>query len=156
MLTTAPVDCLIRGRNCMNTSGSGVGRPSFGSRAWRCKIAAPASAAAIASRAISSGVSGRCGLIVGVWIEPVTAQVITTLPRRGIFPSSPALTGAPPGPAGRIACRLALRPDERRDLREGLGLPPAAVEHPYNGRLWAGGGGSFLPEQGPLNSAIES
>src|SRR5438552_11102650 len=85
MLTTAPVDCLIRGRNCMNTSGSGVGRPSFGSRACRCRIAAPASAAAIASRAISSGVSGRCGLIVGVWIDPVTAQVMTTLPRSGIL-----------------------------------------------------------------------
>src|ERR1700736_5709288 len=55
-------------------------------------MAAPASAAAIASRAISSGVSGRYGLIVGVWIDPVTAQVITTLPRRGILflPSSTA------------------------------------------------------------------
>src|SRR6516225_8593577 len=41
MLTTAPVDCLIRGRNCINTSGSGVGRPSFRSRAYRCRIAAP-------------------------------------------------------------------------------------------------------------------
>src|SRR5437764_14977504 len=90
MLTTAPVDCLIRGRNCMNTSGSGVGRPSFGSRAWRCRIAAPASAAAIASRAISSGVSGRWGLIVGVWIDPVTAQVMTTLPRSGILFLPPA------------------------------------------------------------------
>src|SRR6266581_3589682 len=30
MLTTAPVDCLIRGRNCINTSGSGVGRPCLG------------------------------------------------------------------------------------------------------------------------------
>src|ERR1700726_4109387 len=90
MLTTAPVDCLIRGRNCMNTSGSGVGRPSFGSRACRCRIAAPASAAAIASRAISSGVSGKCGLIVGVWIDPGTAQVMTTLPRSGIFFLPPA------------------------------------------------------------------
>src|SRR5215472_3416722 len=84
MLTTALVACLMRGRNCMNTSGSGVGRPSFGSRAWRCRIAAPASAAAIASRAISSGVSGRYGLIVGVWIEPVTAQVMTTLLFKGM------------------------------------------------------------------------
>src|SRR3984893_11460242 len=90
MLTTAPVDCLIRGKNCMNTSGSGVGRPSFGSRACRCRIAAPTSAAAIASRAISSGVSGKCGLIVGVWIDPVTAQVMTTLPRRGILFLPPA------------------------------------------------------------------
>src|SRR5713101_4851702 len=131
MLTTAPVDCLIRGRNCMNTSGSGVGRPSFGSRAWRCRIAAPASAAAIASRAISSGVSGRYGLIVGVWIDPVTAQVMTTLPRRAIFRLPSPLAGAPPR-AGRrkISFRLAPRPDKRLDLGVGLGLPPAAVEHP--------------------------
>src|SRR5580700_8695067 len=90
MLTTALVACLIRGRNCMKTSGSGVGRPSFGSRACRCRIAAPASAAAIASRAISSGVSGKWGLIVGVWIDPVTAQVMTTLPRSGILFLPPA------------------------------------------------------------------
>src|SRR5437870_5455958 len=135
MLTTAPVDCLIRGRNCMNTSGSGVGRPSFGSRAWRCRIAAPASAAAIASRAISSGVSGRCGLIVGVWIDPVTAQVMTTLPRRGMLAPlcSPCSNGAgaPPRAVRRnTACRLTLRPDERLDLGIGLGLPSAAVEDP--------------------------
>ncbi len=36
------------------------GRPS-GSRACRCRIEAPASAAAIASAAIWSGVTGRCG-----------------------------------------------------------------------------------------------
>src|SRR5215469_10825257 len=79
MLTTALVACLIRGRNCMNTSGSGVGRPSLGSRACRCRIAAPASAAAIAPRATSSGVIGMWGDMVGVWIEPVTAQVMMTL-----------------------------------------------------------------------------
>src|SRR5579862_1434963 len=84
MLMTALVACLMRGRNCMKTSGSGVGLPSFGSRACRCRIAAPASAAAIASRATSSGVSGRYGLIVGVWIEPVTAQVMMTLLFNGI------------------------------------------------------------------------
>jgi hypothetical protein len=32
----------------------------------------------MAASAISSGVIGRCGDIVGVWIEPVTAQVMTT------------------------------------------------------------------------------
>src|SRR5215207_1156317 len=42
-------------------------------------IAAPASAAPIAASAISSGVIGRCGDIVGVWIAPVTAQVMMTL-----------------------------------------------------------------------------
>ena len=59
MLITASVACLMRGRNCMNTSGSAVGRPFSGSRAWRCRIDAPASAAAIASAAIWSGVTGR-------------------------------------------------------------------------------------------------
>jgi hypothetical protein len=41
-------------------------------------MAAPASAASIEAWAISTGVSGRWGLIVGVWIEPVTAQVMMT------------------------------------------------------------------------------
>src|SRR5262245_11793452 len=40
--------------------------------------AAPASAASIAAVAISSGVIGRCGDIVGVWIPPVGAQVMIT------------------------------------------------------------------------------
>src|SRR6516225_9449517 len=134
MLMTAPLACLMRGRNCMNTLGSGVGRPSVGSRAWRCRIAAPASAAAIASRAISSGVSGRYGLIVVVWIDPVTAHVMTTLPPKGIAflrPAPDADDAARLG-AGRAAAgqqpraqplqggwrraRQALRPDERLDL----------------------------------------
>ena len=59
MLMTASQDCLMRGRNCMKTAGSGVGRPSLGSRAWRWMIEAPASAASIESRAIWSGVIGR-------------------------------------------------------------------------------------------------
>jgi hypothetical protein len=42
-------------------------------------MVAPASAAAIAASAISSGLTGRCGDIDGVWIEPVTAQVMITL-----------------------------------------------------------------------------
>ena len=41
-------------------------------------MAAPASAAPIAPSAICAGVIGRCGLIVGVWIAPVTAQVTIT------------------------------------------------------------------------------
>ena len=56
----------IWGRNSMNTSGSAVGRPSRGSRAWRWRIAAPASAASIDARAIWLGVIGRWGDIVGV------------------------------------------------------------------------------------------
>src|SRR5665213_1454415 len=43
-------------------------------------MAAPASAAPIACSATSTGVSGRYGLIVGVWIDPVTAQVMMTFP----------------------------------------------------------------------------
>src|ERR1051326_4259347 len=42
-------------------------------------MAAPASAASIDCRAISSGVKGRYGDMVGVWIEPVTAQEMMTL-----------------------------------------------------------------------------
>src|SRR5277367_2070028 len=41
-------------------------------------MAAPASAAPSALSAISSGVTGRCGDIDGVWIAPVTAQVMMT------------------------------------------------------------------------------
>jgi hypothetical protein len=39
-------------------------------------IAAPASTAPIAASAISSAVIGRYGDIDGVWIDPVTAQVM--------------------------------------------------------------------------------
>src|SRR5712672_1570588 len=79
MFTTASVACLMRGRNCMNTAGSPVGRPSCGLRACRCRIAAPASAAPIACSAIWSGVTGRASDMVGVWIAPVTAQLMMTL-----------------------------------------------------------------------------
>jgi hypothetical protein len=41
-------------------------------------IAAPASAASTEARAMSSGVIGRCGDIVGVWMPPVGAQVMMT------------------------------------------------------------------------------
>ena len=79
MLMIASVLCLIRGRKSMNTDGSPVGLPSPGSRAWRCRIAAPASAAPIACSAMSAGVTGRWGDMVGVWIAPVTAQEMITL-----------------------------------------------------------------------------
>ena len=59
MFTTASTLCLITGRKRMNTAGSGVGAPVCGSRACRWMMAAPASAASIAPRAISSGVIGR-------------------------------------------------------------------------------------------------
>jgi hypothetical protein len=78
MLMTASVDCLMRGRNCMKCSTAGLGDPSAGLRAWRCRIEAPASAAAIADSAISLGVIGRYGDMDGVWIDPVGAQVMMT------------------------------------------------------------------------------
>jgi hypothetical protein len=42
-------------------------------------MAAPAFTAPMPPAAISSGVIGRYGVIVGVWIEPVTAQEMITL-----------------------------------------------------------------------------
>src|SRR2546421_10735558 len=94
-LSTTSHAALILGANLRKSSGSCVGRPSFGSRAWRCTIAAPACAAAIAASAISSGVIGRYGDIVGVWIEPVTAHVMMTLPCAAAIVSV--------GPKGRLA-----------------------------------------------------
>src|SRR5262249_19611336 len=78
MLTTTSLAARIWGRNCRNRSGSCVGRPSRGTRACRCTMAAPARAAPIALSAICSGVIGRCGDIVGVWIAPVMAHVTMT------------------------------------------------------------------------------
>src|SRR5262245_7562998 len=78
MFTTQPLRCLITLRKGSNASGVWSGRPSSGLRAWRCTMAAPASAAPIAASAISCAVIGRCGDMVGVWIDPVTAQVMMT------------------------------------------------------------------------------
>ncbi len=46
---------------------------------------APASVAASDSAMISSGVTGKCGDIEGVWIAPVMAQVMMTLPACGFI-----------------------------------------------------------------------
>src|ERR1044071_5574088 len=86
MLITALELCLITFRNGANASGDWSGRPSFGSRACRCTTAAPASAAPIAASAISLAVTGIAGDIDGVWIEPVTAQVMMTLFLAAIVP----------------------------------------------------------------------
>src|SRR5690606_22748504 len=48
MLMTASVCSRIRGTIMSKTAGSGVGRPSCGSRACRCTMAAPALAASTA------------------------------------------------------------------------------------------------------------
>jgi hypothetical protein len=89
MFTTQLERCLITLRNGANASGDWSGRPSFGSRACRCTIAAPASCAPIAASAISSAVIGRCGDMVGVWMAPVIAQVTIT-GRTVTGPLSPA------------------------------------------------------------------
>src|SRR5208282_1949585 len=87
-------------------------------------MAAPASAASIACFATSSGVSGRCGLMVGVWIDPVTAQVMMTLPERATNPS-------PAGPAfrGPYLLYLIVGVDEIPQLRIDLLAPAPPVEH---------------------------
>src|SRR5712671_969828 len=72
-------------RNGSNASGDWSGRPSCGLRAWRCTIAAPASAAPNADSAISAAVTGRWGDIDGVWIDPVTAQEMMTLTDDMVF-----------------------------------------------------------------------
>ena len=78
-LSTASQALAIRGMNSRKSSGRASGRPVTGSRAWRWMIAAPARAASIAAPAISSGVTGRWGDIVGVWMPPVGAHVMMTL-----------------------------------------------------------------------------
>src|SRR5579883_2705075 len=106
-LITALVRCLMRGRKRPNASGDWSGRPVSGLRACRCTMAAPASEAPTAASTISSGVTGRCGDIDGVWIAPVTAQVMMTLRLAmgllaGFFPS-PALREKVPGGCGHGA-----------------------------------------------------
>src|SRR3954464_7420549 len=71
--------CLMIFRNGSNASGLWSGWPVLGLRACKCTMAAPASAASTAASAISCGVTGRAYDIDGVWIAPVTAQVMMTL-----------------------------------------------------------------------------
>src|SRR5690606_11010339 len=82
MLITTSVCSRMRGTIMSKTAGSGVGRPSCGSRACRCTMAAPAFAASTAFCTIWSGVSGRYSDIEGVCTAPVTAQVMMTLDER--------------------------------------------------------------------------
>src|SRR4051812_48859159 len=77
--------CLMIFRNGAKASGLWSGWPVLGLRACRCTIAAPASAASTAASAISCGVTGSALDIDGVWIAPVTAQVMMTL--RAMLPS---------------------------------------------------------------------
>src|SRR6476469_10145326 len=71
--------CLMIFRNGAKASGLWSGWPVLGLRACRCTIAAPASAASTAASAISCAVTGSAFDVEGVWIAPVTAQVIMTL-----------------------------------------------------------------------------
>jgi hypothetical protein len=48
----------------------------------RCRIAAPARAASIACSAIWAADTGSASDMVGVWIEPVMAQLIMTFSMR--------------------------------------------------------------------------
>ncbi|SOZ34160.1 conserved protein of unknown function [Cupriavidus neocaledonicus] len=81
ILITASVSARILARNGRNSSGSCDGRPSLGSRACRCRMAAPARAASMAAVAISSAVTGKWGDMLGVWMAPVGAQVMMALAR---------------------------------------------------------------------------
>ena len=86
----------MSGANSRKYFGSCVGWPSTGSRACRCTIAAPASAAATAASAISRGVTGRYGDMLGVWIDPVIAHVMMTL-RASAMRRSPGFRDFEPG-----------------------------------------------------------
>lgn len=88
MLITQSLRCLIVCKKGKNACGVWSGRPSLGLRACRCTTAAPALAAPMAASAISLALTGRCGDIDGVWMAPVTAQVIITLRGLGMRLSS--------------------------------------------------------------------
>src|ERR1700750_1011749 len=88
-LITQLEGCFIIFRNGAKASGLWSGCPVFGLRACRRTIAAPASAASTAASAISCGVTGSAFDIDGVWIAPVTAQVMMTLRAMlALFPRS--------------------------------------------------------------------
>ena len=84
-LITTLLFSLISFKNGVNNSGSWEGLPSTGLRACKWTIDAPALAAPKAASAISLAVTGKCGDMLGVWMAPVTAQVMMTL--RGMLKS---------------------------------------------------------------------
>src|SRR5882762_8539744 len=84
--------CLMIFRNGAKASGLWSGWPVLGLRACRCTMAETASAASTAASAISCGVTGKAFDIEGVWMAPVTFQVMMTLPPMlALFPSGHAL-----------------------------------------------------------------
>ena len=66
---------LIPVRIFSKVSKSAVGWPVTSRRAWMCTMDAPAAAASRAFCVTSSAPLGRYGVMVGVWIPPVTAAV---------------------------------------------------------------------------------
>src|ERR1044071_1145628 len=127
--STTSAAARILAPNWRKSSGSWVGLPSFGLRACRCTIAAPACAAPSAASAISSGVMGRYGDMLGVWIEPVTAHVMMTLP------CAAAIAWLP----GEIATRSFYAnkswsvPDFERTVGASRPSPPRALR---SGAIW--------------------
>ena len=65
----------MRGRKCAERVRVGRGPAGFGIARVQVQDRRARLAAATLSRTISSGVTGRCGDIDGVWIDPVTAHV---------------------------------------------------------------------------------
>ena len=137
MLTTAWGLSADRKDQC---AGSEDGRPSSGWRACRCRIAAPASAAAMAWAAMASGVTGRCGDCEGTWIEPVTAQVIKIL-----------VMGEECHARGRQGQRKARDPAER--LRRTPFVSPLARGPRQPARVWLRRGYWGKEERGAQVSA---
>lgn len=70
MLTTVPVASFTHGRKVAKSSGLMETSLSAGRRASRCRMVAPASAAAMAWVAISSGVQGKASDMVGCGSPP--------------------------------------------------------------------------------------
>src|SRR5258708_32946274 len=103
--------CLMIVRNGAKASGLWSGWPVFGLRACRCTIAEPASAASTAASAISCGVTGKAFDIEGVWIAPVTAQVMMTLRLMSCSP----LRGEPSGFVVLFVVLLGLVRGQRRE-----------------------------------------
>src|SRR5277367_2313246 len=162
-LITAFERCLIILRNGAKASGLWSGWPVFGLRACRCTIAAPASAASTAASAISCGVTGNAFDIDGVWIAPVTAQVMMTLRLMlFLFPACGSECSR------RVVLRSLVRGQRRqtfvaplRQRRDALGrrLMRPRGNHPLHVRalvdLRAGGGRrQFLIEAGVARAII--
>src|SRR5947207_2469159 len=136
--------CFMIFRNGAKASGLWSGWPVFGLRACRCTIAAPASAASTAASAISCGVTGNAFDIEGVWIAPVTAQVMMTLRLMlfALFLAVDALIicrfGQPCArPAPQVARCAAVSAGRCARVSAGAATPPSPGQHLSYGILQA-------------------